>query len=175
MSCLWRCLRWAKCEHPGNKVEGWSLLSDDHAIVYMDATEDDLLEARGETEDLRQIQNVLSSEAAQVMDEGMKQMLKDYMEAKTRTMAQRNFMDTININSRGVAQDVMQIMDVGQRQIEIEHLLGSVINPMSVQSSRPAADNGGLQLPPVDSSKEDVNHRTAAVAGKELPTTLVRA
>lgn len=143
LTCLRRiwCL---KKEKKLDKVEKWALLSADHAIVYMDATEDDLM---GETEYVNQIQDVLGSEAAQVIDEGTKKMLKDYLDAKTRTVAQRNIMDTININSKGVAQDVIQILDVGQRQSEMEHLLGSVINPLTQTDNK--------QLPEKEEKKKE--------------------
>lgn len=125
MSCLWRCLRRKIATH--NEIEGVALLSADHSIITLDANEDDLLEARGVTDEIQQIHNILFSDAAAVMDEGLRQKLKDYMDAKTRTVTQQNIMDAININSKGVAKDVVRKLDVVQRQTEMEHLLGTVI------------------------------------------------
>lgn len=166
-----------------NEIEGVSLLSAGHCIVTLDATEDDLLEARGESDKLRQIQDVLFSDAAQAMDEGLKQKLKDYMDTKTKAVARQNIMDTINIDTKGVAQDMIQILDVGQRQTEIEHLLGSVISPLSAHQTLAHAgdDNSGgtLEVPGWRSDsveeKKEADRVAVVTNGGYQPVTLVCA
>lgn len=104
-------------------------MSADHSIVTLDATEDDLLDARGVTEEIKRLRDILFSDAAAAMDENLRQKVMDYITTKSRTVAQQNIMDAININTKGVAQDVLRKLDVDQRKTEIEHLLGTVVEP----------------------------------------------
>lgn len=169
MSCLWRCLRRKMAEHKLNEIEGVALLSANHSIVTLDATEEDLLEARGECDKLRQIQDVLFSDAAQVMDEGLKRKLKDYIDTKTKAVAQQNIMDKINIDTEGVAQDMVQILDVEQQKTRMEHLLGSVINPLS--SHQTARNDFGLSLMQESISVEEAEETPVKVNSE--PATLI--
>ena len=115
-----------------HEIEGIALLSDDHSIVTLDANEEDLLEARGVADEIQKLTDILYSDAATAIDDGLKTKLQHYIKTKSKTVAQQNVMDAINISSEGVARDVIRKMDVAQRQTEIEHLLCTVTAPTSL-------------------------------------------
>lgn len=136
MSCLWECLRKRINKHNLNEIEGVALLSADHSIITLDANEDDWMEARGMTADIQKIQNILFSDAGALMDEDFKQNLKDYLETKTRIITEQNIMDSIDINTKEVAQDIIRKYEIEQHKTEIEHLLKSVNDPSQIKQPK---------------------------------------
>lgn len=102
-------------------------MGGDHKIVYLDANEGDFPVARAVAE-IEKLQELLDSAAAKEVDETIKAQLAAYVKCKKKTVNDKDFLDAMNISSKGVAVDLERKLRVEQDRATVVHLINAVIS-----------------------------------------------